>query len=107
MLSELESLMTRNGVAIRALPMSERIVVEKRHAEQFPNAEVKFLPEYKREMLVEERQLKHGGEFVLELVKSSRSTVKFDGKRFFKSLDDVAEYLMGLEETDHEAADIL
>lgn len=97
-LHELESLMIRNGAVIRALPKSMRIVVEKRHAEQFPNAEVKFLPEYKREMLVEERPLKHGGEFVLALVKSSSSTVIFGGKRFFKSLDDVAEYLVSLGE---------
>lgn len=97
-LKELEALMVRHGAVIRAITENERIVVEKRHTVQFPNAEVKFLPEFNRKMLVEVKPRKHGGQFVLECVKHSCATVKFSGKRFFKSLDEVAEYLAGLEE---------
>ena len=39
-LKELEALMVKHGAVIRAITESERIVVEKRHADQFPNAEV-------------------------------------------------------------------
>lgn len=38
------------------------------------------------------------GQFVLECIKHSGATVKFSGNRFFGSLDEVAEYLAGLEE---------
>lgn len=95
-LKELEALMVKYGVAIRAIPEYERLVVEKRHADQFPNAEVRFLPEFNREMLVEEKRLAYGGQFVLECVRHTGSTVKFTGSRFFNSLDEVAEYLAGL-----------
>lgn len=97
-LKELEALMVKHGAVIRAITESERIVVEKRHADQFPNAEVKFLLEFNREMLVEIKPRAHGGQFVLECVRHSCATVKFTGGRFFKSLDEVAEYLAGLEE---------
>lgn len=95
---ELESLMIKHGAVIRAITENERIIVEKRHADQFPNAEIKFLPEFNREMLVEVKPHKHGGQFVLECVKHSGATVKFSGNRFFESLNEVAEYLASLEE---------
>lgn len=96
---ELERLMVQHSVVIRAIPKSRRIIVEKRHAEEFPNAEIKYLPEFKREMLVEERENKHGGEFVLEIAKHTHCRVDFTGKRFFKSLEEIIEYLMEVYET--------
>lgn len=96
-LEQLESLLIQHSAVIRAIPKSVRIVVEKRHMEQFPNAEIKYLPEYRREMLVEERQTKHGGEFALEIAKHTHSRVDFQGKRFFKSLTEVIEYLTDLD----------
>ena len=95
---ELEALMVKHGAVIRAITENERIIVEKRHADQFPNAKIKFLPEFNREMLVEVKPCKHGGQFVLECIKHSGATVKFNGNHFFGSLDEVAEYLAGLEE---------
>lgn len=94
-LKELEALMVKHGAVIRAITESERIVVEKRHADQFPNAEVKFLPEFNREMLVDVKSHAHGGQFVLECVRSTNSMVNFTGRRFFKSLNEIAEYLEG------------
>ena len=91
---ELEALMVKHGAVIRAITENERII----HADQFPNAKIKFLPEFNREMLVEVKPCKHGGQFVLECIKHSGATVKFSGNRFFGSLDEVAEYLAGLEE---------
>lgn len=95
---ELEPLMVKHGAVIRAITENERIIVEKRHADQFSNAKIKFLPEFNREMLVEVKPCKHGGQFVLECIKHSGATVKFNGNHFFGSLDEVAEYLAGLEE---------
>lgn len=46
---ELEALMVKHGAVIRAITENERIIVEKRHADQFPNAKIKFLPEFNRE----------------------------------------------------------
>lgn len=96
--TELEALMIKHGAVIRALPESVCTVAEKYHADQFPNAEVQFLPEYHREMLVEEKCLAHGGQYVLELARHSNAGVQFRGWRFFKSLNEVAEYLADLEE---------
>lgn len=78
---ELEALMVKHGAVIRAITENERIIVEKRHADQFPNAKIKFLPEFNREMLVEVKPCKHGGQFVLECIKHSGATVKFSGNR--------------------------
>jgi len=96
-LKKLEELMVKHSAVIRALPKNVRVVVEKRHADQFPNAEVKFLPEYKREMLVEYQQPRHGGQFILEFAKNTSGMVQFTGGRFFNSLEEVVEYLTKLE----------
>lgn len=97
-LKELELLMVKHGAVIRAITEYERIVVEKRHVDQFPDAEIKFLPEFNREMLVGVKPHIHGGQFVVELVRHTCSTVRFKGRRFFKTLDEVADYLADLEE---------
>lgn len=34
---ELEALMVKHGAVIRAITENERIIVQKRHADQFPN----------------------------------------------------------------------
>lgn len=96
-LKNLGQLMVKHSAVIRALPEEVQIIVEKRHADQFPNAEIKFLPEYKREMLVEYRHPRHGGQFVLEFAKNTGNRVQFTGWRFFNSLEEVAEYLIELE----------
>lgn len=97
-LKEFESLMVKHGAVIRALPEKTSHWVEKRHIDRYPNAEVRFIPEYNREMLLVEEYPTHGGQFVVELVRHTCSTVRFEGRRFFKTLDEVADYLAGLEE---------
>lgn len=48
-LNSLAPLMVKHGAVIRAIPESIREVFEKRHINDYPNGEVKYLPEYKRE----------------------------------------------------------
>lgn len=96
-LKNLAQLMVKHGAVIRAIPESIRNVVEKRHAAQHPNAEVKFLPEYKREMLVWYERPAHAGQFALTFAKHTGNDLVFLKWRFFNSLEDVAEYLNDLE----------
>lgn len=96
-LKKLTQLMVKHGAVIRAIPESIRSVVEKRHAAQYPNAEVKFLPEYKREMLVSYKRPAHAGKFALTFAKHTSNDLVFTKWRFFNSLEEVAEYLTGLE----------
>lgn len=98
-LKNLAQLMVKHGAVIRAIPESIRIVVEKRHTAQFPNAEVKFLPEYKREMLVAHERPALAGQFALTFAKHTGTDLVFTKWRFFNSLEEVAEYLTDLEAT--------
>lgn len=85
----LQKIMIEKGLSIRAIPMANRIVVELRHKDDFPNGHVQYLEEFKREMWVEERQNPHRGQFVVESNCGTRATVKFSGKRFYNSLQDL------------------
>lgn len=93
----LAQLMVKHGAVIRAIPESIRKVVEKRHAAQYPNAEVKYLPEYKREMLVWYERPAYAGQFALTFAKHTSNDLVFLKWRFFNSLEEVAEYLFDLD----------
>lgn len=87
----LQQLMIENGLAVRAIPPTRRIVVELRHKEEFPDGHAQYLEEFNREMWVEERINSHGGQFVVERNCGTSSTVHFSGKRFYNSLSELIE----------------
>jgi len=95
-LNYLGQLMVKHGAVIRAIPESVRHVLEKSHAAEFPSGEVKFLPEYKREMLVLYTHPIHAGQFTVELAKHTTAGIQFTGSRFFNTLEEVAKYLDAL-----------
>lgn len=99
-LENLSQLMIKHGAVIRAIPESIRNVVEKRHAAQHPNAEVKYLPEYKREMLVWYERPAYAGQFALTFARHTGNDLVFLKWSFFNSLEEIAEYLTGLEKED-------
>lgn len=95
---ELSKVMIEKGLAIRAIPMDRRIVVEVRHKKEFPNGHAEYLEEFKREMWVEVRKNKHGGQFVVESNGGTNATVKFSGKTFYNSLDDLLKAVADMKD---------
>lgn len=85
----LQQIMIENGLAIRAIPKTRRIVVELRHKEEFPDGHAQYLEEFNREMWVEERSNSHGCQFVVERNCGTKSTVEFSGKKFYSSLEEL------------------
>lgn len=99
-LKELAELMTERGACLRAIPMSVRETVDARHASDpcyenpaYVKKEMKFLPEYGREMFVAERRPEHAGMFLLETGLGTSSMVRFSGKKYYGSLDEVLDAL--------------
>ena len=92
-LESLQKIMIDKGLAIRAIPMKTRTVVELRHKDQFPSGHAQYLEEFKREMWVEERDVRHGGQFVFESNCATKATIHFSGNKFYHSLEDLLEDL--------------
>lgn len=92
-LNTLQKIMIDNGLAIRAIPIMRRIVVDIRHKNDFPDGHIEYLDEYKREMWVENRKNIHGGQFVVESNCGTQSSISFSGEKFYDSIEElVAEY---------------
>lgn len=99
-LEELARLMVERGACLRAIPMSVRETVEARHASDkcyenpaYVKKEVKFLEGFRREMFVAERRPEHAGMFLLETGLGTMSTVRFSGREYYGSLDEVLDAL--------------
>lgn len=88
-LEKLQKIMTEKALSIRAIPKTIRGVVETRHKDMFPEGCLEYLEEFKREMWVYERHPSHGGQFVVESNCGTGSIVRFSGKRFYDSLEEI------------------
>lgn len=87
----LENLMINHGLAIRAIPKNTYSLYEARYIKDYPNGEIKYIEQFKREMLIVKNTIPHGGEFIVEIAQHTNSTVKFSGKQYYKSLDEIIE----------------
>lgn len=88
-LDDFQRLMVKYGAIIRAVPEVINAIVEARHADAYPNGEVKYLEEYHREMLVIAKTSKLGGKFLLTFLKSTRSSVSFNKYEVYNSLEEI------------------
>ncbi len=95
---ELAKVMIEKELAIRAIPVCRRIVVEVRHKKEFPNGHAEYLEEFKREMWVEVRENKHGGQFVVESNCGTNAMVNFSGEKFYNSLDDLLKAVVDMKD---------
>ena len=87
-IKELQKLMILHDITIRAIPMERTIIVDIRHKDQFPDGEVTFLPEFKREMLVVKWTTTHAGKFLAEAKAGSSGMVKFSSGPYFDTIED-------------------
>lgn len=94
---ELEALILRHGAIIRAVPTETKSVYEISHAAEHPGGQIKYLPEYGREMLVVWRRHAAGGQFLLKTSESAGATVKFTMHDAYGSLEDVLGALRRLD----------
>lgn len=92
-IKELEDIMILNSVVLRAIPTTMRGVYETRHIDEFPDGTIEYLEEYKREMLVVHTVPKNAGKFLIECVKNTRSSVNFEGKKYFDTIEQAMDDL--------------
>lgn len=97
-IKDLQNLMVEYGLVIRAIPPTARIVVELRHKDKYPNGHAQYLEAFKREMWVEEIENIHAGQFAVEQCRSTTATVHFSGKKFYHSLEELANDMMQFSE---------
>lgn len=91
---DLETIMVSYGVVLRAIPEKVRGIYEKRHIDKYPNGVIKYLDDFKREMLVVETIPKNAGKFIFECVPNTSSVVQFKGKKYYNSIEDAVEDLL-------------
>lgn len=89
LLERLQEIMVENGLSIRAIPKTIRSIVELRHKNEFPQGHSEYLESFKREMWVYETHPKIGGKFVVESKCGTNSMVRFTGKKFYNSLEEI------------------
>lgn len=88
-LEHLQNIMIENALSVRAIPKAVRDVVELRHKDKYPGGRVEYIDSFKREMWVYERYPRHGGQFVVESKCGTGSMIRFSGKRYYNSLEEV------------------
>ena len=104
-IKELEEIMIAQGVALRAIPHVTTSVLEARHSKDYPNGEIKYLPAYKREMLVIKRFPENGGKFLIETNQDTSSTVQFRGKRYFDSIGEAIDFIVNYSALKYRACE--
>lgn len=95
-IKELEEIMIAHGVVLRAIPRVTISTLETSHSKDYPNGEIKYLPAYKREMLVIKRFPENGGKFLIETNQDTSSTVQFRRKRYFDSIGEAIDFILSI-----------
>lgn len=96
-IKELEEIMIAQGVVLRAIPRVTISTLETSHSKDYPNGEIKYLPAYKREMLVIKRFPENGGKLLIETNQDTSYTVLFRGKRYFDSIGEAIDFILSID----------
>ena len=91
---QLEEIMISHGAVIWAIPKEIIHILEKNHADRYPNGEIRYLDKYKRDMLVVKETPEYAGKFIVQEERHTCSIVKFRKPVFFDSIEEAARYLM-------------
>lgn len=93
-INELEKLMTKHGLVIRAIKPYHVDVFEIRHKDKYPDSEEYYDERLKRNMI--RRKVEHGeisNKFVIEKEETTSSTVQFYKPVFFNSIEEAINSL--------------
>ena len=82
------------GVALRAIPAE---VYAKTHIEDFPDGQIIYLDEFKREMLVVKSIPTNAGKFVFEHNCGTGRMARFTGRQYHDSIEEAIGSLLRLE----------
>lgn len=97
-IKELEEIMITHGVTLRAIPRVVTSTLEARHIKEFPKGEIKYLPAFKREMLIVKSFPENGGKFLVETNQGTDSVVRFHGKEYFDSISEAIDFILSSDE---------
>ena len=86
--------MVTHGAALRAIPEKVTEIYEVRHRDQYPDAKIVYLEDFKREMLVNERRPINAGKFILETGLGTLSKIDFSARQFYDSITQAVEDLL-------------
>lgn len=93
-ISELEELMIKYGLVIRAIKPYHIEVFEVRHKDKYPDSEEYYDERFKRNMI--RRKVEHGkiaNKFVIQKAETTSSTVQFYKPTFFNSIEEAINSL--------------
>ena len=94
-IKELESVMAKYGLVIRAIPEKEYSVFEPQYIDKYPNGKIES--RFGREMLVVEETPLHAGKFIIESQRNSLTAVWFKKEKFYDSIEEaVADILTSI-----------
>lgn len=95
---QIKSIIDSGDYALRRIPKFKKIIVEKRHFDQYPDGKIVYLEDYKREMCVCQRKLKYGGKwFIVSETGSGRSINPFSISYLIKDIQTVFDYIKRTE----------
>ena len=94
---ELEKIMIEHGVTLRAIPTEVYGVYEKTHAEEFPDGQILYLDRFKQEMVIVKRIPENAGKFIFKRNCDTASAVRFEGQRYYDSIEEAIEALLQSE----------
>lgn len=92
-IAELEQIMVEYGVTLRAIPAEVYGIYETTHAEEYPDGQISYLEEFKREMLITKRIPKDAGKFILEYNCGTGKTVCFSRQEYYDSIEEAIKAL--------------
>ena len=92
-IDELEYLMQKHGLAIRAIPLLMKSIYDKEHIDEFPNGKIEYVEHFQRAMCVVYEPPQNAGKFMIEKVNHTYSQVNFKNK-YFDTIEDAIEYII-------------
>lgn len=99
-LDEISAILMEHGASIRIIPKEHWSVFEVCHKDMYPDGVVKYLDEYKREMLVVQKENPHAGKVNVGFSTTATGTVTFE-PTFYDSVEDAVDYIAGLPIKDY------
>lgn len=93
-INELEELMIKHGLVIRAIKPYHFDVFEVRHKDKYPDSEEYYDERLKRNMI--RRKVEHGeiaNKFVIQKEETTNATVQFYKPTFFDSIEEAIDSL--------------
>lgn len=91
---ELEKIMVKYGITIRAIPHYDRSTIDVLHKIQYPNAIEYFDPRFNRNMLRTKKENHHAGKFMITKNTDTCKMVPFFKPKYFNSIEEAIKWIV-------------